>query len=167
MEVNMASTESLTQLDRDRLETAIAVSMSARAHGNHPFGAILTNREGRTVLESENTVVTDRDATGHAETNLVRLATKQFDTSELAEHTLYTSCEPCAMCSGAIYWAGIGRVVYGMSETDLIELTGSSPQNPTLALPCRTIFAAGQRQISVSGPWLESEALKAHLGFWR
>ena len=150
----------------DALRRAIAVSRAARDHGNHPFGAVLVDGDGRIVLEAENTVVTHRDATGHAETNLVRLASNQLDPDELADATLVTSCEPCAMCSGAIYWSGIGAVAYGMSEERLLALTGTHPENPTLALPCRTVLGAGSRDIAVSGPELEDEAEAVHQGFW-
>ena len=70
------------------------------------------------------------------------------------------------MCAGAIYWAGIGRLVYGLSESRLLALTGSHPENPTLALPCREVFARGQRAIEVAGPLLEDEAAAVHAGFW-
>ena len=70
------------------------------------------------------------------------------------------------MCAGAIYWCGIGRVVYGLSEARLLELTGSHPENPTLSLPCREVFARGQRMVEVIGPALEDEAAAVHAGFW-
>lgn len=148
------------------LRRAIEISLAAVEHGNHPFGALLADASGTVVLEAENTVVTGRDVTGHAETNLVRLASGMFTPDELSTMSLYTSCEPCAMCSGAIYWAGIGRVVYALSEEGLLALTGSHPENPTLNLPCRTVFAAGQGAVEVSGPQLEDEAAVPHRGFW-
>ena len=86
------------------------------AHGNHPFAAVLVDEDGRVLLQAENTVVTDRDGTGHAETNLVRLATQRFSPEELARCTIYASTEPCAMCAGAIHWSHIGRVVYALGE---------------------------------------------------
>ena len=154
----------LTPLDETLLRRAIAISISSVAHGNHPFGALLADGS-QVVLEAENTVTTTGDVTGHAETNLVRL-TGRFSLSQLRSFTLYTSCEPCAMCSGAIYWAGIGRVVYALSEHDLLPLTGDHPDNPTLSLPSREVFARGQRTVAVAGPALEDEARKPHVGFW-
>jgi tRNA(Arg) A34 adenosine deaminase TadA len=151
--------------DLDHLRRAIAVSKRAVEHGNHPFGAVLVDPAGVVVLEAENTVVTGRDVTGHAETNLVRM-TGHLGLAELAACTLVTSCEPCAMCSGAIYWAGIGRVVYGLGEPDLLAITGANPANPTLAVPCRTVFAGGRRPITVAGPLLADEAREPHLTFW-
>ena len=153
--------------DIEFLRRAIAVSRNARENGNHPFGAILVNASGEIVLEAENSVTTENDVTNHAETNLVRMASRSIPHDQLPHHTLYTSCEPCAMCAGAIYWAGIGRVVYGLAETGLLEITGSGhPDNPTLAHPCRLVFADGGRSTEVSGPHVEDEAAAAHAGFW-
>lgn len=152
--------------DLQHLRAAIAVAWRAREHGNHPFGAVLVGADSQILLEAENTVLTARDATGHAETNLVRLATQRFTPEQLAGCTLYTSTEPCAMCAGAIHWSGIGRVVYALSETDLYNIVGPSPDH--LLLPCREVFAHSQRPVVVSGPAaaLDSEARAVHEGFW-
>jgi tRNA(Arg) A34 adenosine deaminase TadA len=151
--------------DLQYLERAIEISRQSRANGNHPFGALLV-LDGQIVLEAENSVGTTGDTTGHAETNLVRLASTKFSRSELARASLYSSCEPCAMCSGAIYWASIGRLVYALSEDGLYAITGSNPENPTMRLPCRTVLARGQHEIEVLGPALEDVAASAHQGFW-
>jgi tRNA(Arg) A34 adenosine deaminase TadA len=151
--------------DLRHLATAIEVARRARANGNHPFGAILVIDDEQ-VLRAENTVITGRDRTGHAEANLVRLAESELEPKWLPLATLYTSTEPCAMCAGAIYWAAIGRVVYGLAETDLIAMTGDNEQNPTLALPCREVFARGQRPTVVEGPLLTEQARAVHDGFW-
>ncbi len=104
--------------------------------------------------------------TAHAERMLATRASKAFPPDLLSACTLYTSAEPCAMCAGAIYWTGIGRVVFGLSESDLKRLTGAHAENPTLDLPCRSVFAAGQRVIEVVGPMLEEEAAALHRNFW-
>ena len=155
-----------TETDLQHLRRAVAVSLEAREHGNHPFGAVLVDPSGAIVLEAENTVTTGRDVTHHAELNLVRLACASIAYADLPRHTLHTSCEPCAMCAGAIYWAGIGRVVYALSEEHLLGLTGDHPDNPTLMLPCREVFARGSRVTDVTGPLIEDEAAAAHEGFW-
>ena len=147
------------------LRRAISLAASARAHGNHPFGALLADENGLVLLEAENTVNTASDATGHAETNLVRMASKQFPPDVLTKTTLYTSTEPCPMCSGAIFWSGIGRVVYALSEDGLYAMTGDSPES--LKLPCREVFARGGRAVEVTGPLLEAEAARVHQGFWQ
>jgi tRNA(Arg) A34 adenosine deaminase TadA len=152
--------------DQVLMRRALHLARQARDHGNHPFGALLAGPGGRVLLEAENTVVTASDCTGHAETNLIRLACQELDGDALTAATLYASTEPCAMCAGAIYWAGVTRVVFGLREGELRALTGDDPMNPTLALPCREVFAHGQRAIDVVGPLLEDEARAVHEGFW-
>jgi len=102
----------------------------------------------------------------HAETNLVRLATRQFSPEQLVRYTLYSSAEPCAMCAGAIHWSQIGRVVYALSQIDLYDIIGVSPDH--LLLPCREVFAHSKRHIKVLGPLssLEIEARAVHKDFW-
>ena len=154
-------------LDDDRfLRLSFEVAARARRHGNHPFGAILVGPLGDVLVESENGYQPSRDMTAHAERLLASRASALYDPKFLAQCTMYTSAEPCAMCSGAAYWAGIGRVVYGLSEHRLKSITGSHPENPTLDLPCRVVFAAGQRPVEVVGPMLEDEAALVHLGAW-
>jgi tRNA(Arg) A34 adenosine deaminase TadA len=155
----------MEKADLHHLERAIEISRQSRTNGNHPFGALLVI-DDRIVLEAENTVGTSHDATGHAETNLVRLASVQFSKAELVRASLYSSCEPCAMCAGAIYWSGIGRLVYALSEDGLYTITGSSPENPTMRLPCREVLTRGQHGIEILGPTLEDVAAKVHHGFW-
>jgi tRNA(Arg) A34 adenosine deaminase TadA len=148
------------------MRRALGLARQARDHGNHPFGALLADADGRLRFEAENTVVTDADGTAHAEMNLIRQVCRSLDRDTLAGATLYTSTEPCAMCAGAIYWAGLSRVVFGLREGELRALTGVDPRNPTLAMPCREVFARGQRPIEVIGPVLEDEARAVHEGFW-
>ena len=142
------------------IRRAIEIAADAVRHGNHPFGALLV-RNGQIVLEVENTVNTEHDVTAHAELNLVRLAVRQFEPPFLADCTLYASAEPCAMCSGAIYWAGIGTVLFACSAQRLAHFAGDH-----LSVPCRSIFAMGVRETTVVGPILESEAEQAHAGYW-
>jgi tRNA(Arg) A34 adenosine deaminase TadA len=149
------------------LRLAFAVAERARGHGNHPFGAILVGPEGEILFEVENGFLPDRDMTAHAERLLATQSSKAHDPKFLARCTLYTSAEPCAMCAGAIYWAGIGRCVYGLSERRLIAVTGNHAENPTLNLPCRIVFASGQRHTEVVGPLLEDEAAALHDGAWQ
>jgi tRNA(Arg) A34 adenosine deaminase TadA len=154
----------LADVDRDLLRRAIETARQARAHGNHPFGAVLADKTGRILLEAENTVLTARDVTGHAETNLIRLASARLAKGALSECTLYASTEPCAMCTGAIYWAGVGRVVYGLGEPELYTMTGTG--HGGLLLACREVLAHGGHAVEVVGPALEGEARQVHVGFW-
>ncbi len=154
-----------TAADAHHLARAIALARDARNHGNHPFGSLLVDGDGRVVLEAANSVLTEHDCTNHAELNLVRLASRRIDAPVLGGHTLYASTEPCAMCAGAIYWSGIGRVVYGLSGAELAGMVEGG-EELELKLPCREVFARGGRPIEVSGPHLEAEARAEHEGFW-
>jgi tRNA(Arg) A34 adenosine deaminase TadA len=107
------------------------------------------------------------DPTCHAERLAAAQAVRILPPEQLASCTLYSSAEPCAMCAGAIYWCGIRRVVYGLSEARLLTLTGNDPENPTLSMPCREVFARGQHVVTVLGPFLEDEAAVPHHQFWR
>jgi len=153
-------------LDEHFLRLAYEVARRARTHGNHPFGAILVGPDGAVLLESENGYLPDRDMTAHAERTLATRASREWRPEVLARCTVYSSAEPCAMCAGAMYWAGVGRLVYGLSEDRLRALTGNHPENPTLDLPCRQVFASGQRVVEVVGPLLEEEGEALHRGVW-
>ena len=148
------------------LRRSFAVAEQARSRGTHPFGAVLAGPDGEVLMEQENGYLPNRDMTAHAERVLMTRASCAYRPEFLRNCTIYVSAEPCAMCAGAIYWAGVGRVVYGMQETSLKALTGNHQENPTLDLPCRTVFAAGQRQIEVVGPLLEEEATRLQAGLW-
>jgi tRNA(Arg) A34 adenosine deaminase TadA len=141
--------------DEDGMRRAFAVARRARANGNPPFGALLVDGKGAVVLEAENTATSERDCTGHAETNLIRQASRRF--GALSGYTMYTSAEPCCMCTGAAFWSGLGRIVYGLSAKRLASLRGDGGP-PMLDLSCRDVIARGQRAIAVAGPLLEDEA---------
>jgi tRNA(Arg) A34 adenosine deaminase TadA len=155
-----------TRDDVTQLRRAFKVARQALEHGNHPFGAILVGPDGDVLIEQENGYLPNRDMTAHAERLLATAASKKYRPQQLARCTMYTTAEPCAMCSGAVYWAGIGRLVYGLSEKRLKEITGNHAENPTLDLPCRTVFASGQRKVEVVGPLIEDEAAELHKGVW-
>jgi tRNA(Arg) A34 adenosine deaminase TadA len=165
----MANLSDLTpsELDEHFLRRSIEVSRRAITHGNHPFGAILVDQDRNVLIEAENAYMPSHDGTAHAERLLATQACTTLDPDVLKTSTLYSSAEPCAMCAGAIYWAGIGRLVYGLSEERLRELTGNHPENLTLDLPCREVFRSGQRLIEVVGPLLEDEAAAPHAGVWK
>jgi tRNA(Arg) A34 adenosine deaminase TadA len=160
-------TDPLTNQDEIFLRQAIALAREARADGRHPFGSLIVNQHGEVIVTAHNNAVPPAgDPTQHAELLACAEAGKRFTPSELALCILYTSTEPCAMCAGAIYWTGIGRVVFALAETGLLTFTGSHIENPTLDLPCREVFVRGQRPTAVSGPHLEDEAGLVHQGFW-
>ena len=147
------------------LRTANAVAKRALDAGHHPFGAVLVGPDHETVLTEQGNI----DSVNHAEAVLARMAAKAWTPDELWGCTLYTTVEPCCMCAGTQYWAHIGRLVYGMDEQRLRQFTGDHPENATLALPCRTVFARGQKDIRVWGPVpeVEDEIAALHVAFWR
>ncbi|RXH26409.1 MULTISPECIES: nucleoside deaminase [Bradyrhizobium] len=154
-------------MERDEhfLRLSFGVARRSLTHGNHPFGCIVVAGD-KVLIEAENGYMPDHDGTAHAERLAATQACRALSREVLATATLYSSAEPCAMCAGAIYWAGIGRVVYGLSEHRLRGVTGNHPENPTLDLPCREVFASGQRPTEVVGPLLEHEAEALHDGVW-
>ncbi|MCI0502884.1 MAG: nucleoside deaminase [Fusobacteria bacterium] len=150
------------------LKKCIEISERSVRNGNTPFGALLVDGEGKVLLEQENVELTTGRCTGHAETELVSRASMLYLKDFLKDCTLYSTFEPCAMCSGAIYWSNVGKVVYGLSEESLLELTGADPVNPTMSLPCRKVFASGQKWIEVIGPFenMRDEIMKIHIDYW-
>jgi len=155
-----------SQLNHEQnLRRAFDVARRSRASGHHPFGAILVGPDGVVLREQENEASNEARA-AHAETLLCLWATKNYSLEFLAGCTVYTSAEPCAMCAGAIYWSGVGCVVYGQTEHSMRLLTGDHPKNPTLDLPCRELFARGQLHVDVIGPLLEAEAEDVQKDFW-
>ena len=152
--------------DEGFLRRSFEVARAAREAGHHPFGAILVGPDGSVLMEQGNDFAAARDMTAHAERLLMSRASQAHAPAVLARCTMYTSAEPCAMCAGAAYWAGVGRVVYGLGERELRTITGDHPDNPTLDLPCRAVFAAGQRGVEVVGPLLTDEAAALHDGAW-
>ena len=156
---------SLSAQDERLLTAAIGLARRARDNGNHPFGALLADHSGNVLCEAENTVVTAGDVTGHAELNLVSKACRTLTAGQLAAATLYTSTEPCAMCSGAIYWSRIPRVIYALGEDELAVLAGGGGEL-ILQLPSRQVFAAGSPAVEVSGPYLHDAAAAVHQDFW-
>jgi tRNA(Arg) A34 adenosine deaminase TadA len=144
----MAITTSAPAQDHEFfLRHAFAVARRSRAQGNHLLGAILVGADGSILMEAENSCVVSGNRTGHAELNLIARASIAYDAQFLGQCSLYTSAEPCAMCAGAAYWTGTGRVVYGLSEKALGALIGAHPENLTMSLDRRQVLAAGQRTI--------------------
>ena len=147
------------------LRRANTVAKRAMANGHHPFGAVLVAPDGDTVLAEQCNV----DTVNHAESVLARTAAQNYSSEYLWRCTLVTTFEPCAMCAATTYWANIGRIVYGASEDVLLKLTGNHAANPTLNMPCRQVFASGQKAIEVIGPVpeLQAELISPHADFWK
>lgn len=137
------------------------LAAQAVEQGNHPFGAVLVV-DGRVVAEASNEAVTSGDPTRHAEMRALAIGLPGVSPADRARLVLYTSTEPCVMCTGAIYWSGIPLVVFGCSAQALAEAAGAD-----FLVPSRQILAQGQRPTRVIGPLLEEEGRARHLRFWR
>lgn len=146
------------------LRAANEVALDAAVHGHHPFGAVLVGPDHRILMRQGNI-----NTLRHAETELARRAAEAYPPEFLWTCTLVSTGESCAMCAGTLYWANIGRLVYGYEEAQLLALTGDHPENPTMRLAARTVLGSGQKQIEVHGPFpeLEDELLAPHRDFWK
>jgi tRNA(Arg) A34 adenosine deaminase TadA len=112
----------MTEVDHRHLRRAIELAVEARQAGDMPFGSLLIGPEGRVLAEERNTVVTERDITAHPELKLARWAARELDGGTAQQTTMYTSCEPCPMCRGAIARSGLGRVAFALSGNQLDDL---------------------------------------------
>jgi tRNA(Arg) A34 adenosine deaminase TadA len=122
----------LTEQERNHLRQAIDLAAQARAHGAHPFGALIVDADGKILVTARNNAIPPKgDPTQHAERLACSLVGRQFTPAQLATATLYTSTEPCAMCAAAIFYTGIGRVIYALSAKSLHTLTGTGQQTST------------------------------------
>lgn len=149
--------------DKEFVRVAIEAAKESKRKGNLAFGCILVNKEGEVILKGENTINTDCDCLAHAEINLIREASKLFDYAFLNDCSIYTSDEPCPMCTSAIYWSGIGKLVYGLSKTRYYEIVGRDNPNWVFEMPVRELLARGGRKLEVVGPLLEEEASALHV----
>jgi tRNA(Arg) A34 adenosine deaminase TadA len=152
-----------TSEDRTYMARAYELAQYALAHGGGPFGALLV-KDGKILAEYSNCVYSTGDVTKHAETGLISAFSPKIDRETFSKSTLYTSTEPCAMCCGAICFAGIGRVVYGVSEAPFEQAMGLPPAaNP---LKSHEILGRIAPQVKVLGPLMEAEGLKTHEEYW-
>lgn len=158
-----------TERDIRLLYETVRIAHKAKLEGNHPFGALLADKDGTILLEQGNAYEEGGPAM-HAETALMFKAGKLYSPEFLSECTLYTSAEPCVMCSGAMYWTNVRRLVFGITEKQLLALTGSDDQNPTFSLPADEVLTHGQKDIEIVGPVEDQKLIAAivadHLGFW-
>jgi len=148
--------------DEDFIRLAIEMATLAKQKGNLPFGCVLVNKDNEVIIKAENTINSDRDCLAHAEINLIREASKKYSYSFLNECSIYTSDEPCPMCTSAIYWSGIGKLVYGLSKKEYYRIVGRENPNWVFEMPTRELLQKGGRKLVVIGPLLEEEASIIH-----
>lgn len=159
------------------LSRSIELSELAKAAGDHPFGAVLVV-DGQIAIEAQNRVNTDNDITAHAETMLVRVAQQAGQLEAFQHGTVYTSCEPCPMCVGALYWAGARHVVFGLSSGRLNDIANAKAKANAngdtdgvgvggFTISATTIGAQANPPLIIEGPFQEAKAEAPHLGFWK
>lgn len=119
-------------------------------------------------MSQGNDEITVHNATSHAEMTLASRASRAYSPEKLWKCTLYTTVEPCPMCTGGIYWSNIGTIVFGITEKRLLEMTVGNKLNPTFNMGAAKIIASGQKDIKVLGPFEEvtEEIVSVHAGFW-
>ena len=142
-------------------------AITAREHGNRPFGAVVVSQMGEVLIEAYCNTTETGDCTGHAETNAVRQLSPKVSREVLATSTLYSSAEPCVMCAGAIFWSGIGRVVFGIDAVRLRVFRREVAEQKDAELSCRDVFDASPRAIECIGPVMLDECSQPHIGFWK
>jgi len=158
----------LDERDGRYLRKAIAWSHAGRRKGNRPFGAVIVSGDGQVLAEAYCATTETGDVTAHAETSAVRkLAERKLTREVLADATIYSSGEPCVMCAGAIFWANIGRVVFGIDAERLRVFRGDHGDQRDAELSCRDVFRASPHPIECIGPALIDEAGAAHIGAWK
>lgn len=141
--------------DLKPMQLAIDASRAALQAGNSPYGATLVSAGGEVLHVAGNTQQTSGDATNHAEMVLLREAESRLGQAALRGSTVYASGEPCAMCSGALYWAGVSRVVYGASNDVMAGLMGA---DTVLPIRCAEVLAGASPAVQVDGPVLAEAA---------
>jgi tRNA(adenine34) deaminase len=162
-----ATPPDLSPADTHFMRLANRWAHTARERGNRPFGAVVVSSTGEVLIESYCNTTETGDCTGHAETNAVRQLSPKVSREVLASSTLYSSAEPCVMCAGAIFWSGIGRVIFGIDAVRLRVFRGEVAEQKDAELSCRDVFDASPRAIECIGPVMLDECSAPHIGFWK
>lgn len=159
--------QAVSERDGTYLRQAIGLSRTARERGNRPFGSLIVARDGTVLGQGWNSNSELRDCTAHAEVQAIRDASQRHGREALESATLYASGEPCVMCAGAIFWANLRRVVYGIDDQRLRIFRGERLDQRDVELSCRDVFRAAPFDIECVGPALIDEASQPHVGAWK
>jgi tRNA(Arg) A34 adenosine deaminase TadA len=122
----------ITADDEIFLRRAIGLAADAVAAGDAPYGSLLVGPDGAVLAEAHNTVRRDSDISAHPELKMAKWAAHELDSQDAALTTMYTSCQPCGMCAGAIARSGLGRVVYALSTEQLVSIHPDSGNWPSV-----------------------------------
>lgn len=163
------SLSEISEVEVRLLRKTIEIAAKAKSRGDHPFGCLLADAAGNILMEQGNEEVTgEGDCTAHAETILMRRASQKYSKKKMSKLTMYSVADSCAMCTGAMYWGNLGRMLYICSEAKLKEMTGDDIRNPTLNLPSVVVIASGQKEMKITGPFPElvPEFIDLHRDYW-
>ncbi len=144
------------------LHKAFEVAQRSIDKGNLPFGCILIGPDHEILLEGENTVVTANDAIGHCEINLVHQLSGKFELDFLQRCTVYATTEPCPMCAGAIFWSGIGKIVYALGKESFHHIARTQDPAHVLDMKAAELLQRGGRPVTILGPVMEEEAIRIY-----
>lgn len=158
----------IAEPDATRLRHAYALAAKARARGDRPFAAVIVAEDGTILAEGLSTQGTGGGGTlAHSEMNACQaVIAAGVPRPQLRRATIYSSGEPCAMCASAIFYTGVGRVVYGLSAAAILHLRNAQPHTAGLSLSCRAVLGSAAETVEVVGPCLEAEGAKPHEGYW-
>jgi tRNA(Arg) A34 adenosine deaminase TadA len=146
----------LSDHDTAMLRLAFAEARRGRQAGSNPFGGVIADADG-VIASAFNTEKLDGETTGHAEMNALRLALRDTPRERLAGATCYASYEPCAMCAGAVFAAGLRRVIFGAPKGEPVPADGGVVR-PGIGLRCAAVLARAPEPVVVLGPCLTDEA---------
>ena len=165
----MTEDEHLSALDATLLRRAFTLAGEARARGDRPFAAVIADKTGQVLAEAGSTQGKGGGGTlAHSEMNALHDVLRAgLPRDVLRNATIYSSGEPCAMCSAAIFYTGIGRAVYGLSAGAILHLRNAQPHTAGLSLSCRAVLDSAAERVEVIGPCLEAEGALPHQGYWK
>ncbi|EOL47129.1 nucleoside deaminase [Enterococcus caccae] len=157
----MVANNKQEQLDEKFMKQALELAKDAAKKGNEPFGALLV-KDNKVVLTGENQIHTESDPTYHAELGIIRDFCSSQKISDLSEYTLYTSCEPCCMCTGAMVWSSLGRMVYSLGHDELAEIAGFN-----IMIGSEEIFAKSPNRPEVAKGVLREIAMPIYINYFQ
>ena len=164
----MAEDDKLSKLDATLLRRAFALAGEARARGDRPFAAVIADETGKVLAEAGSTQGKGGGTLAHSEMNALHAVLRAgLPRDVLRAATIYSSGEPCAMCSAAIFYTGVGRAVYGLSAGAILHLRNAQPHTAGLSLSCRAVLDSAAERVDVIGPCLEDEGALPHQGYWQ
>lgn len=167
MQDTLPAEQQLNEQDGAYLRQAIALSLKARERGNRPFGSLIVASDGTVLGQGWNSNSESGDCTAHAEVQAIRDACRSHGRQAMETATIYASGEPCVMCAGAIFWANLRRVVYGIDDQRLRVFRGERLDQRDVELSCRDVFRAAPFEVQCMGPSLIKEASAVHVGAWK